>query len=486
MYVSEKIKSEDTEIIFNKLLNTIPIAIFLINKNIEIVFANSFAEQIFGYNQIQLIDKKIEMLIPERFKVNFAQHIDNYIILPKILSIGVDFDFFCTRIDGSEFPAEVDLVPIRIKSGFFVLASIIDVTERKLIENKLKSEKEKTADKFIIANSGAGIGVWELDVIHDNIIWRSLEHDQIFGYKNIQEKWNFEIFTSHIIEEDKKIVINCFENAINTCSKLNFSCRITRVDNKEIRWLSIQGSPKIKDGKAIIFSGIVRDITDIKNTEIALENSINQLSEFAHTVSHDLMNPFMKIEMLLPKIKEYMTNTSGPVESINEIEHYVKTGEKLIKDLLDYAQSSSLHLESVDLNKIVKSVIEDIDNTNKVKISVETLPKDIKADAVLIKQLIYNLISNAIKFQKDGTNEKLVNIGIKNDVFFIQDNGIGIDKNNISKIGTPFYRVCPKKYKGTGLGLSICKKIIEKHEGKIWFESKLGEGTTVFFTLWKK
>ena len=62
MYVSEKIKSEDTEIIFNKLLNTIPIAIFLINKNIEIVFANSFAEQIFGYNQIQLIDKKIEML----------------------------------------------------------------------------------------------------------------------------------------------------------------------------------------------------------------------------------------------------------------------------------------------------------------------------------------------------------------------------------------------------------------------------------------
>jgi len=341
--------------IFHKMLDAVPISMLLANVKGEIVFANRFTEQLFGYDQQELLGKAIEQLIPERFRKGHPAHRTYYMNMPKIRPMGLGRDLFGLRIDGSEVPVEIGLTPVRIEAGFFVLASIVDISERVYVKSQLASE-------------------------------------------------------------------------------------------------------------------------EIKKKQ--LEDVNDQLAEFANTVSHDLMDPFLKLETFLPKT--YSNDQSKEVvDAINIINASVKKGKELIRDLLNYAQSSSVQMVDVNLNDTVEETVK-LYSQDKISFKITNLPQ-VKADKVLMRQLFSNLISNSAKFRK---SDVVIEVGIKDGVFFVKDNGIGIAQENIPKLFTPFYRIHPKdKYMGSGLGLSICKRIVEKHGGKIWIESKLGEWTTVFFIL---
>jgi light-regulated signal transduction histidine kinase (bacteriophytochrome) len=146
--------------------------------------------------------------------------------------------------------------------------------------------------------------------------------------------------------------------------------------------------------------------------------------------------------------------------------------------------------EYVDLDETLEEVLRDLDlaiKDNNAKIEYGKMPV-VFGDAVLLGQLFFNLLNNAIKFK----GEKPVRIKIDyqelNDEFqfSIEDNGIGIPKEYQEKIFVIFQRLHTKdKYPGTGIGLAICKKIVEKHKGKIWVESDAGKGSTFYFTLKK-
>jgi light-regulated signal transduction histidine kinase (bacteriophytochrome) len=183
---------------------------------------------------------------------------------------------------------------------------------------------------------------------------------------------------------------------------------------------------------------------------------------------------------LNPQAKEYM---SFAVDGSQRM-------KRLIDDLLQYSRvdSQPIVLEEVDMNEVAKVVVEDNQVSiaeTEAEIIIDPLPV-ICADKTQMKQLLTNLISDAIKFH-DSKPPKVEVSAItyqREFVFSIKDNGIGIDPKYADKLFKMFQRLHTKEeYPGTGIGLAIVKKIVDRHHGRIWFESEPGKGTTFFFTI---
>jgi light-regulated signal transduction histidine kinase (bacteriophytochrome) len=163
---------------------------------------------------------------------------------------------------------------------------------------------------------------------------------------------------------------------------------------------------------------------------------------------------------------------------------------QLVNDLLDYSRVETKKQEfvPVDMNKVVEVVIGDLHvpiNETKAKVIADRLPT-VLADETQMKQVLLNLISNAIKFRSsEPLKVKVSSLKHGNEfVFAVRDNGIGIDPKYYDNLFKMFQRLHTKdEYPGTGIGLAISKKVVERHGGRIWVESEEGEGSTFFFSL---
>jgi len=167
--------------------------------------------------------------------------------------------------------------------------------------------------------------------------------------------------------------------------------------------------------------------------------------------------------------------------------------QQLIKDLLAYSRVTTrgqafrlVHLEGV-LSNVLESLKVSIEESGATITLPDRMPL-VRGDTTQLTQLFQNLIGNAIKFRGDDPPDVLV--GVEHDparnewVVSIKDNGIGMDMQYAGKIFTIFQRLhAAEQYSGTGVGLAICKKIVERHGGRIWVESELGKGSTFYFTL---
>lgn len=221
-----------------------------------------------------------------------------------------------------------------------------------------------------------------------------------------------------------------------------------------------------------------------------LEKKNEALEEYAHIVSHDLKSPLRSISALLSWIKEdneELINDSSKIYFDN-IDKSLEHMEDLISDVLIYSSINfeQIKFTSIDIKKLLNEIVEYIFVPQHVTIQIGAMPPQIKADYTQFKQLFQNLITNAVKFiDKD---KGMVKILYESDELFykfsISDNGIGIDKKYHHKIFNVFESLT-KDSKSSGIGLSIVNKIINLYGGKIWLESKLGVGTTFFFTIQK-
>jgi signal transduction histidine kinase len=239
-------------------------------------------------------------------------------------------------------------------------------------------------------------------------------------------------------------------------------------------------------------------LLEAKTREIELQmerlaSSNEELRQFAHVTSHDLREPLRSISSFTTLLKRKYSGKIDPEadEFIKFITNGVKRMDTLLSDLLAYSVVGigRTEYEKVDINEVITGIIASLNRdkaTQGARISIQNLP-ELAANKKQITQLFQHLIDNAIKFRREEVPEiKISCEKHKNGhLFSIQDNGIGMDEAYKDKIFGLFLRLHHKKtkYKGTGIGLSICKKIVEQHKGKIWIESRLGEGTTVFFLL---
>jgi light-regulated signal transduction histidine kinase (bacteriophytochrome) len=223
-----------------------------------------------------------------------------------------------------------------------------------------------------------------------------------------------------------------------------------------------------------------------------LAQTIKELEMFTYTVSHDLRTPLNAIYGFANLLSEFHKNDLNE-EGKEYVWHIVAAAKRmtdLIGDLLHLSKLGKMQIEKskVDMNALVRKVKYDFEKANQhqAQISIKALP-NVDGDASLLEQVWMNLISNAVKYsaKKDCS---VVQIGVEyeneNTIFYVKDNGAGFDMNQASKLFGVFQRMhTSSEFEGTGVGLAIVKLIIEKHEGKIWAESKINEGTTFYFSL---
>ncbi len=222
------------------------------------------------------------------------------------------------------------------------------------------------------------------------------------------------------------------------------------------------------------------------------EKSYKALCEFTHAASHDLKAPLRRINGYCKLLKEKTGSTLGPEERgyIDRLMIITKSMQTIIDDLLTYSLTLSVEENKInlDLKKIVTMVVEDIDTLIKENNAI-VLIRDLPTIPVYqnpIKDLFQKLIDNALKYK--GKNDPIITISCEDNgtffLFSVNDNGEGIDEKYHELIFKDFERLHTQdEVEGSGLGLAICSKVIELHSGKMWVESKPGEGSTFKFSI---
>ncbi len=216
------------------------------------------------------------------------------------------------------------------------------------------------------------------------------------------------------------------------------------------------------------------------------------LERFTYIASHDLQEPLRTINSFIGLFEEEYQDQLDEHGKLylSYISHSSTRMSELIKSLLDHTRiGREKTIEAVNCTVLVQEVLEDlrtlIDETNAT-IEIDDLPQ-LNAYKVELKQLFQNLINNAIKFRKPGTNPIVqIKAELKNNkwIFRVIDNGIGIEKQFINKIFEIFQRLHNRQqYEGTGIGLAHCKRIAELHNGHIWVESESNKGSTFYFSI---
>lgn len=254
--------------------------------------------------------------------------------------------------------------------------------------------------------------------------------------------------------------------------------------------LSISETP-VRDGK--LFTGMVHDITTRKQVEEELLRSNEDLEQFAYVASHDLKEPLRMVSNYLQLLER---RYAGKLD--DEAHQFIgfavdgaKRMRRLIDDLLEYSRvgTRGKPLAPTESAAVLKAVLENlhlaIEETAATVISDGVLPL-VLADETQLTQVFQNLIGNALKFR--GAAPPEIHIGARHEngrwTFSVTDNGIGIDEQFFERIFVIFQRLhTAERYGGTGIGLAVCKKIIERHGGRIWVRSEPGCGTTFLFTL---
>ncbi|MBI2859756.1 MAG: PAS domain S-box protein, partial [Chloroflexi bacterium] len=257
---------------------------------------------------------------------------------------------------------------------------------------------------------------------------------------------------------------------------------------------------KDQDGTPRAIWSIVTDITARKGAEHRLNKAIedlgrsnSELEQFAYVASHDLQEPLRMINSFIQLIEK---RYKGRLDTdADEFIAYVVNGasrmQTMIDDLLTYSRVGTRGQppEQVNAEKALAEAEQNLKvaiEETMATITHDTLP-EVMADPIQMVQLFQNLIGNGIKFHRQGERPRIHVRAQRKDsewVFAVSDNGIGIPSDSMDRLFQVFQRLQPQgKYPGTGIGLAVCKKIVERHSGRIWVESEVGKGSTFFFSM---
>lgn len=275
------------------------------------------------------------------------------------------------------------------------------------------------------------------------------------------------------------------------------------IGDYETRYLRYDGAPlpvhvtvaPIRDMEGQFLGSIctIEDISERKRTEENLARSNRDLEQFAGVVSHDLQEPLRMIEAFGELLRDRHSDKLGG--EAREYLAFITTGAKrmsaLIKGLLEYSRVNrgEFTLADADTNEIVGGVLSNLRvaiDAAHAAVHVSDLPI-VKGNATQLLQLFQNLIENAMKYRKPDVIPEIFIRAERQDglwLFSVKDNGIGVDPIHHARIFDLFQRLhTEEEYSGIGMGLAVCKKIVERHGGRIWINSSPGNGSTFLFTL---
>lgn len=464
----------------------------MIDVNGYIISWNKGAEYIKGYLENEIIGKHFSVFYtPKEIETKEAER-----NLEKAIKNGrYEAEALRVKKDGTQFWADISITPVYDDFGNLKGFSKIthDITEQKLNEEKLK-ESQSFLDS-IVENLPTMIFVKDAQDL--KFVRFNKAGEELLGYskEDLIGKNDYDFFPKEqadFFTSNDKTILNSGKQGDISEESIDTKNKGTRIlETKKIPILDENGKPKY-------LLGISNDVTERKIAEQKLKEkseeltrSNTELEQFAYVASHDLQEPLRMISSYLQLLEKRYKNKLD--EDADEFIAYAVDGSNrmrvLINSLLEYSRVNRVKpFEDIDMNELLEDVQKDLKTQikeNNAIIKVEKLPT-IYGDTVLINQLIQNLISNAIKF-KGESNPEIVIAGKKVNrefLFSVKDNGIGLKQEYAEKIFVIFQRLHSKEeYSGTGIGLAICKKIVERHGGKIWVESEVNKGSAFYFTI---
>jgi PAS domain S-box-containing protein len=475
------------ELTFQLMVEASPNAIILINTESKIAYLNNFAEELFQYKRQELIDHHLKILVPKTYNKNHPDFLQSYFKNPSKRQMGVNRELFALRRDGTEFPVEIGLNPIVTSDGLLVLASIIDITQRKKANEQFRLVVESAPNAIILVDKSG-----EISLVNK-------QTEALFGYSRIELiGQTVEILLPINLKQSHPNLRNMFLAAPQTRAMgAGRDLYARRKDGSEFP-VEIGLNPiETMSGNQVLASII--DISERKKIENEvqlytkkIEEKNKELEQFTYIASHDLQEPLNTIISFIKVIEENSDREFSELEKdsflfINQASLRMK---ELIKGLLDYSRlGRRAEVKKLDSRLIVQAVCHDLDyliRETNTKIIIGELPK-IYAFETELRLLFQNLISNAIKFTEPNTSPVIsitAEKGRSHWQFTVKDNGIGIDPIYKDKIFIIFQRLHGRnEYEGTGIGLAHCRKIVELHNGDIWVESEVGQGSTFQFTI---
>jgi signal transduction histidine kinase len=408
-----------------------------------------------------------------------------------------DLEFKIKTVDTGVIK-DIHTVAVFEKEKRILLGVIQDITERKLAEDTLKTNYSILR----IAGETAKFGGWSVDILENKVSWSdevAVIHEMPRGYAPLlREAINY--YAPEWRDKISKVFRECAETGVS----YNEEMEILTPSGKRIWVRSTGEAVKDEKGKIVKVYGSFQDISCQKLTEEALKEHKKNLTELNTTkdkllsiIAHDLRSPFNSIlgfsELIIENITKYDVVRSE--EYIKLIHSSAKHTLNLLDNLLDWAKSQTGQIDFNPENFLLQPIIEKVVNTlissAIIKnISIDFFQSDkivVCADQNMLRTILRNLITNAIKFTNSGGKISIYAVSKQDQIYItVEDNGVGMDNETINKLfslSNPITTIGTAKERGTGLGLILCREFVERNGGKIMVVSEVGKGSRVTFTI---
>ena len=482
----------DENHLLRTLLDLSPDAVIVIdphdpNVSWPIIDCNVAACKMNGFEREELIGHSIDVLnVTEGTEEERASY------LKQLREVGtLKLETYHHRKDGSTFPVEISTTLIKVDQRELVIGIDRDITDRVQIEDALIREKQ-----FLeTLNETSPVAIVILDN-HENIVSCNRAFERLYGYLSAEivgKNLDALITTPETIQEAGAYTRQALSSHVHGIGK-------RRRKDGELVTVELHGVPVIVNGEKIGALAIYHDITELDKTRREAEEANRAKSEFLANMSHEIRTPMNGVIGML----ELALDTPLTSEQRDYLQTSLQSAESLLtllNDILDFSKIEAGKLELDSINFSLRNAVEDVAYTLAKRAQEKGLEiaclihpdliSDVRGDPGRVRQILVNLVGNAIKFthhgeiivQAEPVEETENHVRVH---FAVQDTGIGIAPERQSAIFDRFTQAdgsTTRKYGGTGLGLTICKQLVEAMGGTIGLESTPGIGTTFWFEI---
>jgi two-component system, sensor histidine kinase and response regulator len=471
------------------------------------------AERMLGYTAAEMIGKQTPAIwhlaseIEARGRIlsgQFGRTIQGYEVFIELARRGEteEREWTYVRKDGKQLIASVSINAVLDTAGKITgyIGIGHDITKRKESESKLHSLTERLS----LATAVAAVGVWEWDVANSAMAWDDTMRE-IYGFA-LKEESPYEQWRAAVVPEDLPLAEGALKKTLEEKARATVEFRIKRPDGT-VRYLSAAEGPVLdEEGNVSKIIGVNIDVTNRRKVETDLQRAKDEAeaanrakSEFLANMSHEIRTPMNGIMGMTELVLDTELD-SEQREYLNLAKMSADSLLSLINDILDYSkiEAGKLEIDAIDFN--LGDCLGDTMKTLSLRAHQKGLelafeiepnvPDSLIGDPGRLRQIILNLVGNAIKFTEVG--EVVLSVQLMTHVgdelqlrFTVTDTGIGISPDKQAAVFEAFKQAdgtMTRKYGGTGLGLTISSRLVELMGGRIWVESELGEGSRFHFT----